>query len=266
MARASTDFLEAPPAAGHAVHVYEDVAELAGPVAAYLAAGFERGQPAVVVVTPAHWDVFADALAQLGWEPADVERRGLLALTDAEETLAAFMDNDGPSASRFEHVVGGLIDRVSARHPGRLVRAFGEMVDVLCRRGRADAAITLEDLWNDLARARSFSLLCGYRLDLFDHRAQVATLPAICRVHSHVRPSADPSRLTQAVDRALEDVLGPAQAGKIYLLIGDEAREERVPVPQLALMWVSRHMPVFAERVLAAARGYYGEPVTQRAA
>ena len=78
------------------------------------------------------------------------------------------MDGDRPSAEQFEAVVGGLMDQVGARFPNRRIRAFGEMVDLLCERGNPSAAAALEELWNRLARRRSFSLLCGYRIDVFD--------------------------------------------------------------------------------------------------
>jgi len=51
------------------------------------------------------------------------------------------------------------------------VRAYGEMVDVLWQRGERDAAIRLEEFWNDLARLQTFSLLCAYCIDHLDPQA-----------------------------------------------------------------------------------------------
>jgi hypothetical protein len=232
----------------HAVQIYRDEAELAAVVAAYLAEGFEAGEPALVVAAPAHLESFA---AESGWDNT------LVTAADADETLAAFMEPDGPSGARFEAAVGRLLDAIAARNPTRRIRVYGEMVDLLVQRGETRAAIQLEELWNDLARKRDFSLLCGYRLDVFDRATQVSPLPGVCRTHTHVRADADPARLTRAVDRALGDVLGADQAGKVYLMVGDAARRGRVPVAQLALMWVSANMPALADRVLSAARAYY---------
>ena len=53
----------------------------------------------------------------------------------------------------------------------------------------------VEQLWNQLARTRRFSLLCGYELDVFDPQAQAGALQAICRVHSHVLPAHDADAL-----------------------------------------------------------------------
>ena len=146
MAAAWADFLQGSPSPGHAVQVYQDAGELADSVGAYLAAGFEAGEPAVVVATPEHWELFAAELARRGWPVAEVEAHGLLTLADAEATLGTFMDGAAPSPRRFEQVVGGLVDRAAGRRPRRHVRVFGEMVDVLCRQGDPDAALALEEL------------------------------------------------------------------------------------------------------------------------
>jgi hypothetical protein len=102
-----------------------------------------------------------------------------------------------------------------------------------------------------------FSLLCGYQLDVFDPRTQAATLPQICRTHAYVLPVPDPVRLARAVDGALEDVLGPTEAGKVYIVAGRELNENRVPTPQILLMWLSANMPALAERILPSARRRY---------
>jgi hypothetical protein len=131
------------------------------------------------------------------------------------------------------------------------------MVGILNERGRPEAAIELEGLWNKLARTRRFSLLCGYRMDIFDREAQIGALPHVCRAHSHVKPAVNNARLARAVDAALEEVLGASEAGKVYVVIGSQIRENRVPIAQLALMWVSENMPSLAGRVLASARSHY---------
>ena len=248
------DFLEGLAPHGHAAQVYADIGELADSVAAYLAAGFEIGEPAAVIATAEHLSVFMARLAAAGWDAARIERSGLLVTTDAAETLALIMDGgEMPSAAAFATVVGELLDTF----PGKHVRAFGEMVDLLSRDGQVNAATALEELWNDFGRRRDFSLLCGYHLNVFDRDSQAAVLPHVCRTHSHILPAPDPARLTRAVDQALEEVLGAAEAGKVYVLVGQQLRSDRVPMAQVLLMWVSTNMPALAERVLASAQARY---------
>jgi hypothetical protein len=256
MEAAWTGFLQGSGPAAHAVQVYRDVEELADSVTRYLAIGFDLGEPAVVISTLSHWALFGERLAESGWSADRIEESGLLFHADAERTLAEVMEGDELDADRFVAVVGGLIDRVGARFPDRRIRAFGELVDLLCERGSPGIAARVEELWNRLARRRAFSLLCGYRVDVFDRDAQLSILPEICRAHSHVLPAGDPERLESAVDAALEEALG-TQAGQVYALVSEQLRRKHVPPAQLALMWVSSQMPRSAERILESARAHY---------
>ena len=249
------EFLRGAGDCSHGVQVYGDVDELADSVAAFLSAGFERGQPAAIVATPEHLGLFALKLEQRGWPLDAAERDGLAVLADAQETLTALLGADGRMQDRFDEIVGGLLD--SVRRDGAPVRAFGEMVDLLCRRGDVDGAAELERLWNDLATRQRFSLLCGYRLDVFDVAAQNGSLPHICREHSHVLPARNYPRFARAVDEALREVLGPSQAASVYVVVSRTAAYDQVPLAQSILMWISENMPAQSHRILDAARTRY---------
>jgi len=240
----------------HSVQIYADVRELAQSVAAFFSAGLASGAPAVLIATAAHEPVYREELERLGWEVEQLLSDGLLVTRDAERLLDTLVRDGYPSSSAFDELVGGLLDDVGARFPDTVTHAFGEMVDVLCRRGQHEAAVSLEELWNSLAWSRSFVLLCGYELDVFDPELQRSVLPDICRTHTHVTPAGDPRRLAVAVDDALERVLGTDEADRIAALVADE-HEERVPRAQHTLMWVSEHLPGDADEILAAARAHY---------
>ena len=251
----SLTWTEAP--AAHAAQIYTESDELADSVAAYFAAGFDDGEPAILVATATHTSLVLERLAAAGWDAKRIDTLGLLVSADADATLEQIMDGHcraRPRSSGWSADCSTSSRRASRR---RRVRVYGEMVDVLCQRGQQNAAVALEELWNRLARTRRFALLCGYRLDVFDRQSQVATLRDVCNLHTHVAPSADDDRLAHAVDDALVGVLGAQGAGQVYSLVGPEIRERRVPPPQLALMWVSENMPMNAERILAAARTRY---------
>lgn len=256
MRQSWTEFLKGP-TSGHGVQIYAEVDELAQSVVAFVEAGFENGEPAVVVATPAHLDAFRGRLAALGWDARSLEDAGLLSSADADETLSSILEGDVPSPALFEQVVGTLLDRAGERFPGRPTRVFGEMVDLLCHRGRPDAAVGLEEIWSAAAQRRRFSLLCGYRLDVFDRESQADTLPWVCALHSHVLPAQHYARFALSVDRALDEVLGSTEASRLYVLISRQAREERAPLAQQILMWLSANRPSLADRVLAAARTHY---------
>jgi hypothetical protein len=259
MRQSWADFLRGAGAQSHGVQVYGDAAEVAESVASYLAAGFERDQAGVLVATPEHLTLFADRLASRGWRLNDAESTGLLLVADAEETLASILGPEGPDRDRFEQVVGGLLDQAQGGRADRPVRVFGEMVDLLCGR-LADGADELEQLWNALARQRRFSLLCGYRLDVFDPHAQAETLPHICRQHSHVLPARNYPRFARAVDNALREVLGPNRAATVYVLVSREPGNDQVPLAQSILMWVSENLPLQSSQILTSARTHYARP------
>jgi hypothetical protein len=238
---------------GHGAEIYSDVEELAESVAAFLAAGFAAGEAGLLVATPDHVGAIASALEARGWGAEAIESSAYLLVADAESTLETILVDGTPSAEAFEHVVGGLVDRFADRP----LRIFGEMVDLLTAAGQVDAAIELEELWNGLQLTRHFALLCGYRLDVFDSSVQAATMPSVCRVHSHVLPAHDDVRFRSAVERALVDVLGPSKARDVLYIVGSTLREKRVPVAQDALRWVTANMPAQAERILTLARSLY---------
>jgi hypothetical protein len=170
------------------------------------------------------------------------------------------MDGRAVSPDRFADVVGAAIDEAAAAHPGKTVRAFGEMVDVLWHRGQEQAALVLEELWNDLGGTKPFSLLCGYCLDLFDADVQGRALPEIFCRHSHFRAAAAPGRLAAAVHDALAEILGTLDAARIYLDFAEQVPPNGVPRAQALLMWLSARDKPLAERVLDRVRARYASP------
>jgi MEDS: MEthanogen/methylotroph, DcmR Sensory domain len=252
-----TTFLEIAPPAEHAVQVYTELDELTVSVGRFLDAGFRAGEPALVIVTPGHWDAFRAELEARGHPIDELQEQGLLTCLDADKTLATFMDGEMPSAARFEEAVGGAADEVARRFPDRTVRAFGEMVDLLFQRGREAGAIALEELWNGLLETRRLALLCAYELDVFDLDTQTSALPEIIRTHTHPRPVADTARLASAVHETLTEVLGSDAATRIYLRVAEEVPRTGLPRAQAVLMWLSHHEPTTAQRVLQRARVRY---------
>lgn len=252
-----TEFLATPDRAAHGVQVYERTEELVDSVAAYVAAGIALGEPALLVARAENQDLFADRLGALGWDAQVLASVGLLTMLDAESSLAALLDGDRVSPDRFASVIGAALDDIASTFPGRRVRAFGEMVDVLCERGDNAGAAQLEELWNDAAAERDFALLCGYRLDVFDRRAQLGTLPTVCMAHTHVKAASDSPRFDHAVQSALVQVLGPTHARMVYGMVAEGAGGAGTPLSQRALMWVSDQMPALSERILAQARAQY---------
>jgi hypothetical protein len=239
----------------HLVQIYSRSVDLAEAAATFFSAGFESDEPAVVIATPAHWSLIAERLARRGWDLAALEAEGLLYVRDAELTLAAICDERGLSAEKFREVVGGLLREATPAGSHRRVRAFGEMVDLLVRRGDRAGADILESHWNELAARSNLALLCGYEVDLFNAEAHSTLLPQVHRSHAGVLADGESERFGAAVAAALTTVLGEADAKKVYARAS--GAHGHAPASQLALMWLSAHMPQAATRVLAVARDHY---------
>jgi len=185
-----------PPAAPHhAVQFYEDEEFLYGRVADYLADGLNSGERAVVIAMPEHRQGFVTHLRAKGFDLDDAEIADRVLLLDAHDTLRQFSVGSNVDEKRFVATVGGVIERLSQSQ--RRVRAYGEMVDVLWRKGETDAAIRLEELWNDLALRQTFSLLCAYPIGNFSREADTPHFEAICERHGQVVPT---ETFTRAID------------------------------------------------------------------
>jgi hypothetical protein len=70
-----------------------------------------------------------------------------------------------------------------------VIRAYGEMVDVLWKNSDTAAAIRLEMLWNRVATQAQFSLLCGYAVGNFYKEVSTGpTFQTVCDQHNHIIP------------------------------------------------------------------------------
>jgi hypothetical protein len=176
----------------HAVQFYGDDDSLFTTVASFLGQGFVDGHPAVVIATPEHRKAILEHLGGRLINVDQAQKTGSLIVLDAAKTLDMFMEDGMPDAQRFESTVGKLIgDMLADRRDRVLIRAYGEMVDVLWKKGNSDAAIRLEMLWNRLAQRYGFALLCGYSMGNF--YKETKGFEAICREHTHVvAPLAEP--------------------------------------------------------------------------
>lgn len=175
----------------HAVQFYENEDSLYATVAGFLGQGLVDAQPAVLISTSAHRDAILERVRSL----IDVEKAqlvGHLVVLDAHQLLATFMEDGMPDADAFDRSVGRLVGNLVRKcSANTLIRAYGEMVDVLWKDGKEDAAIRLEMLWNRLAHTHGFALLCGYAMGSFYKETQ--RFEDICEQHAHVMPPGRPS-------------------------------------------------------------------------
>lgn len=170
----------------HIVNFYEDDEFFVGELASYVTDGLSSGEAVVLIATPAHLSAVESTLSRRMVD-LDAPRASDRYITaDADATLARFMGLVSPDARRFEAVVEDLLARAMGPDAQRPVRAFGEMVALLCARGRYSAALELEQLWSVTARRLAFSLLCAYPVGLFREERPGASLRQTAATHDTV--------------------------------------------------------------------------------
>lgn len=246
-----SELLQQPAGGDHFVQVYRDRRFLVDVVTEYVRSGLRAGEAVILIALPAHRTAFLHELEASGVDVAGAKAAGQLALLDAEETLQRFTAGGMPDWQAFHAEIGGVIARLRLDYP--TVRAYGEMVDVLWQRGERDAAIRLEEFWNDLAKLQTFSLLCAYEMDPLDPAAY-HPLECVCKVHTHLIPAADYRRFNEAVAEASSQVLEWPLSNLLLALAERHKPPTSMPTGQSTLLWLQRNMPRTAEKVLAEVR------------
>jgi signal transduction histidine kinase len=175
----------------HGVQFYSQDKFLLEELSEYIGNALRAGNAAVVVATDAHRNGLMQWLTAQSVDVAALLEQGTLVVADAAQLLTKFMRDGWPDEHRFNTTVGGIIAKAQARAGGVQPRVaiFGEMVALLWAEGKADAAIRLEQLWNELARTKSFSLFCAYPISGFDREEDAALLLKVCNEHSAVIPT-----------------------------------------------------------------------------
>lgn len=173
---------------GHDVQFYRTDAFLTSAVVDFLGEGIRAGQPVIVIATEPHRRAFAEKLRAKGLDPDKLFSGRLAVWLDARETLSAFMEGGLPNRELFFATVGSVFERLLAKRYYLVVRAYGEMVDLLFKEGNTEGAVLLEQLWNELANKYKYALLCGYAIDNLLHEAGVAGFRRICDHHTRALP------------------------------------------------------------------------------
>jgi hypothetical protein len=91
----------------HVVQFYDRDESLSGRVVSFLRDGVREREPAVLIATGDHCNLFTRQLSASGIDVDAACRAGGFTILEARETLAKFMVDDMPDWRRFKTVVGG---------------------------------------------------------------------------------------------------------------------------------------------------------------
>lgn len=221
----------------HFVQFYDDDAYLVETVASFIQDGLRVGDANIVVAKQGHRNAIHRKLKACGLDLAAARGEGRYVCLDAENTLERLLVGNMLDHEAFQSTVGSLVARMAAK--GRHVRAFGEMVAILWQAGNRDAAIQLEELWNELGKSHPFTLFCAYPLGSCGQPGDRESFSTICAKHSRVIPAESYLQLTNPTDRqraiaelqqkaeSLEAELAHrAEVEKVHLKLQEELREQ----------------------------------------
>jgi DNA-binding NarL/FixJ family response regulator len=172
----------------HEVQFYSDYALLLDTFARFIAVALKSGRAAIVVITESHREALALRLKAQGLDVDAATQRGTYIQLDVAQTLSTFMVNDMPDSARFFEVVGGLFEtaaKAAKREHPRVV-ACGECAPFLWAEGKPNAAIRLEQLWDEAGITFEVDILCGYALSSFHGKEDEHVFQGICAEHSAV--------------------------------------------------------------------------------
>jgi hypothetical protein len=227
-------------------------------VGRYLWEGLLRGDGLLVIASPERRESLAGHLRRLG---ADVEvalKEGQLTILDVHETLGQLMVGGEPDAYQFETVISGVLQGVRPRGPNGGIRAYGEMVGVLWAAREYEAAIRLEEYWNQLLHAVGITLFCGYPIDIFSDDLDNSNVRAVRDAHTCTPPNESDGWVEKAVHQAMLDVLGAqADGARSAMAAHTNSAGAALPRAERAILWLRMNLPGHVASILACARKHY---------
>ena len=154
----------------------------------FIGAALNAGNAAIVVATELHRDSLLPRLQAYGVDIGAAIELGRYVSLDAAETLSTFMHDGMPNPVRFLNSFDNLIATATEATNGDRVRVavFGECVHLLWEQGNVEAAIQVERLGNQHAKAHDVDILCGYFTGSVRGGMDSHCFQRICAEHSAV--------------------------------------------------------------------------------
>ena len=172
----------------HEVGFHNDDAAFLLDFTCFIEAALNAGNTVIVIATKSHLNGLAQRLQERGHDlAAALEQGGYIPLNVAD-VLASFMINEMPDPLRLQKVAGDLLTEAAKATKGNppRVAVCGECSPILWAEGKADGAIRVEHLWDEIAKAYDVDILCGYVLTNFQREHEKHIYEGICAEHSAV--------------------------------------------------------------------------------
>lgn len=253
--------LTAQPAPGrsarHLVQLYgEDLTALARAVCPFIIDGLARGEGVLVLASAAHREALAARLDAEAAATVGAVAAGRLVFLDAADTLTRIMADGAPDERRLDEVLGGVLCSLRDRSARSRVRVYGEMVGLLWAAGEPEAAVRLEAIWNAMLGREPMDVFCGYPIDAFAEEADAERLHPILCAHTEL-VGAD-GGLDRAIDRAMDELLGADEAGRVRATVAASAPPSwgAMPRAEATMLWLRSNLRERAGEIVERARFY----------
>jgi signal transduction histidine kinase/ActR/RegA family two-component response regulator len=181
---ASAAAREIEPHRHHAARLYRSREAFTGQVAQIVATALREGEGVALLADATTLELLATGIAQAGVDAQAARARGALVELDAQPLANQILADDRQLGALFEAHVARAVRPLLER--GQRVRAYGELVNLLCARGRADLALAAEERWNALLAGGEATLLCGYELETVAQNVSPEDFGRLCDQHAVV--------------------------------------------------------------------------------
>ena len=163
----------------HVLQLYENNDSLLNLLEGFVVEGIRAADAVVIICTEEHLNSLEARLIKHGLDVKNLREDDQYIPVNAHLALSDLLINGALDLQRFDKMINSLMAR--AQKNGRKVRAFGEMVAILWEKGKKEATIALEHLWNEYLKVNSFCLYCAYPADAFTENE---SLSDICCSHT----------------------------------------------------------------------------------
>jgi DNA-binding NarL/FixJ family response regulator len=172
----------------HDVEFYGDDVSFLDRCTRFIGTALANGDSVILAATLSHANTLRQRLESQGCDVVGAIGCGRYLALKPADLVAEFLMNDQPDSARFIKTVTTLFETAlkaaNRNHPR--VAACGECSALLYAEGRAEAAVEIERLLHEFARARDVDILCGYPIEGFRREEERSIFQRICAEHSSV--------------------------------------------------------------------------------
>ena len=175
-------------AGAHTVHFRSSDASFHDGVVEMLLATLARGEMTAVIGTGDLRTGIARGLNDAGCDVSAMRAKGDYLEFDAADAIGQIMRNGRPDKDELATMVDGLERlRLSRATNGRSrITIFGEMGGLLLQDGNFDAAVQLEQTWDELTGTLPYFTICSYATRMLQPEQHPDTWSAVCAEHTAV--------------------------------------------------------------------------------